>query len=170
MKRVAVIGSASGNGKTTVGKAISAKLALPFVELDELHWGPNWTEATVDELRARVAPIVGTDEWVIDGVYRAKLGDLVLQRAELVVWLDLPLHVWLPRLIRRTVRRVVRREEFLNGNHETWRSVLFARDSLIVYALRSHFRRRRQYPVELARFPVARLRSQDEVEAFLKSL
>ena len=79
---------------------------MPFVELDALHHGPNWTEATAEELRARVEPLVADDGWVIDGGYWGKIGDLVLRHADLVVWLDLPVRVWLPRLIRRTVRRV----------------------------------------------------------------
>ena len=167
MRRVAVIASASGNGKTTVGRALAERLGVPFVELDLLHWGPGWTEASAEELRARVEPIVATDAWVADGVYRGKIGDLVLERAELVVWLDLPMRVWLPRLLRRTLRRALSREEFLNGNRETLRSALLGRDSLILYALRAHYRRRRTYPTQLSRFVVVRLRSQREVERFL---
>ena len=45
---------------------------------------------------------------MIDGGYRGKLGDLVLEQADVVVWLDLPVRVWLPRLVRRTVRRHAR--------------------------------------------------------------
>lgn len=170
MKRVAVIASASGNGKTTLGRALARRLEVPFVELDALHWGPGWTQATAEELRARVEPIVAADAWVIDGVYRGKLGDLVITNADLVVWLDLPLRVWLPRLLRRTVRRAVRREEFLNGNRETLRSAFLSRDSLILYALRSHSRRRRLYPTSLATYNVLRLRTTAEVDDFLRSV
>lgn len=154
MKRVAVIASASGNGKTTVGRALAQRLGVPFVELDALHWGPNWTEASAEELRARVEPIVTTEAWVIDGVYRGKLGDLVLENADVVVWLDLPARVWFRRLLRRTVRRILRREEFLNGNRESLRTALLSRDSLLLYAARSHLRRRRLYPAALARYDV----------------
>ena len=102
--KVAILSSASGNGKTTVGRALAASLGVPFHELDALHHGPNWTEATRDELRAKVEPIVVSDAWVIDGAYRGKIGDLVLEAADTVVWLDLPMRVWLPRLLRRTPR------------------------------------------------------------------
>ena len=51
---------------------------MPYYELDALHHvGPNWTEATAEELRAKVEPIVATESWVIDGTYRGKIGDLV---------------------------------------------------------------------------------------------
>jgi len=168
LRRVAVIASASGNGKTTVARALAERLAVPFVELDALHWGPEWTEATAEELRARIDPIAESDAWVIDGVYRGKLGDLVVANADLVVWLDLPMLVWFPRLLRRTLRRVIRREEFLNGNRETLRSAFLSRNSLLLYALRSHRRRRRLYPTALASYPVLRLRTQREVDRFLR--
>ena len=170
MKRVAIIGSASGNGKTTLGKELAHRLHAPFHEIDALNHGPGWTEATPDELRARVEPLVAGNRWVIDGVYRRKLGDLVLAAADTTVWLDLPMRVWLPRLVRRTVRRIVRREELWNGNRETLRGALWGRDALIPFALRSHFRCRRSYPAQLARYRVVRLRSPRDVEQWLATV
>ena len=169
MRRVAIVASASGSGKTTLGRELARRLDVPFHELDALHHGPGWTEATADELRARVEPLVAEDAWVVDGAYRGKLGDLVLERAELVVWLDLPLRVWLPRLLRRTVSRIVRREELWNGNRERVRSAFFSRDSVIYFALRAHVRHRRNYPAELAPYTIVRLRSPREVETWLDS-
>ena len=90
--------TASSCGKTTLGRELARRLDVPFVELDALHHGPNWTEASAEELRAQVEPIVAGDGWVIDGGYWAKLGDLVLRNADVVVWLDLPVRVWFPRL------------------------------------------------------------------------
>ncbi len=83
MRRVAVISSASGSGKTTVGRELARRLAVPFHELDALHHGPGWTEASAEELCARVEPFVTEEEWVIDGSYRGKLGDLVLAAVRL---------------------------------------------------------------------------------------
>ena len=165
-----MIASASGCGKTTVGRRLAARLRVPFVELDALNHGPGWTEATADQLRERVAPIVATDEWVIDGGYRGKLGDLVLAAADVVVWLDLPRRVWLPRLVRRTIVRIVRREELWGGNRETVRNAVWGGEALIPYALRGYRRRRREYPSQLARFRVVRLRSRRELDAWLASV
>jgi adenylate kinase family enzyme len=170
MRRVAVIASASGCGKTTVGRALAARLGVPFVELDALHHGPGWTEATAEELRARVQPIVATEAWVIDGGYRGKLGDLVLEAADTVVWLDLPTRVWMPRLLRRTFGRIVRKEELWGGNRETLRGAFVGREALVPWSLRHYRRRRRMYPVELARFNLVRLCSKREVEHFLSSV
>ena len=170
MRKVAILSTASGNGKTTVGRALATRLAVPFHERDALHHGPNWTEATPEALRAKVEPIVVSGAWVIDGAYRGKLGDLVLESADVVVWLDLPVWVWLPRLLRRTARRILTREELWNGNREELRYALHPRYSVVVYAVRGYRKRRSRYALELARFPLVRLRSQAEVDRFLGSV
>jgi len=167
VRRFSIVATASCSGKTTLGRELARRLEVPFVELDALHHGPNWTEATAEELRARVEPVVAENGWVIDGGYWGKIGDLVLRNADVVVWLDLPVRVWLPRLIRRTGRRVARREELWNGNRESVRNVFFSRNSLIWYALRNHPRHRRVYPKRLARYNVVRLRTPKEVERWL---
>jgi len=170
VKRVAVITSASGNGGTTFARALAGRLGVPFVELDALNHGPDWSEATADELRARVQPIVSSDAWVIDGSYWGKLGDLVYDRTEIIVWLDLPVRVWLPRLLRRTFGRIVRKEELWHGNRETLRGAFVGRNALIPWTLRHYRIRRRTYPARLARFKVIRLHSNDEVDRFLRGL
>ena len=170
MRKVVVISTASGNGKTTVARALAEKLAVPFYELDALHHGPNWAEPALEDFRARVQPIVESEAWVIDGAYRGKLGDLVLDGADTVVWLDLPLRVWLPRLVRRTARRVIRREELWNGNRETLKDALHPQNSVVLYALRKYRRTRQTYAVELAHFPLIRLRTTAEVARFLRAL
>ena len=170
MRRVAIVATASGCGKTTFGRALASALGAEFVELDAIHWQAGWTELDASELRRRVAPLVERDAWVIDGSYRGKLGDLVLERADTVVWLDLPRRVWLPRLVARTVRRSITREELWNGNRESLRSALGDADSLIRYALAHDRPRRHRYPRELARYRVARLRTRAEIDAFLRSV
>jgi adenylate kinase family enzyme len=169
IRKVAVISSASGNGKTTLGRELAERLGVPFIELDALVHGPDWVETPDDDLRAQVEPIVTSDGWVIDGAYRGKLGDLVLDAADVVVWLDLPIRVWLPRLIRRTLRRIRGREELWNGNKESVSSAVWGRDSLLVFAVRSHFRRRREYPEALAHLRVVRLRTPADVDGFLST-
>lgn len=167
MRKIAVIASASGSGKTTVGRALAESLGVPFVELDALVHRSDWSETPDDELRALLVPVLAGDGWVIDGGYWRKIGDLVLSRADVVVWIDLPIHVWLPRLVRRTVRRLRGHEEIWNGNRETVRGAVWGRDALIPYALRAHHDSRRTYPARLVPYSVVRLRSQSAVDAFL---
>ena len=167
MRKIAVIASASGNGKTTLGRQLARRLGVPFVELDALVHGPGWVETPDDELRAQVEPIVRSDGWVIDGTYQHKLGELVLRAADVIVWLDLPIRVWLPRLTRRTLRRIRGREQLWNENRQSLTGTVWGRESLFAWALRSHFRRRRNWPKALAPYPVVRLSTLADVEEFL---
>ncbi len=167
MRRVAVLASASGSGKTTVGRVLADRLGVPFVELDSLVHGPNWSEISDEDLRRLVEPIIAGEGWVMDGSYRRKVGNLILDRADTIVWLDLPIRVWLPRLLRRTLRRIGRGETLWNGNRETLPNAFWGRESLFGYALRMHFDRRRRYPVELAGYEVIRLGTPAEVDLFL---
>lgn len=61
--------------------------------------------------------------WVIDGNYR-HLRDLIWPAADTIVWLDLPRAMVMYSLLRRTLRRVITREELWNGNRENWRDAL----------------------------------------------
>ena len=70
--------------------------------------------------------MAASDGWVIDGGYRGKLGDLVWERADTVVWLDQPLPLIMGRLLRRTHGRIRRDEELWSGNRESWRNMFGA--------------------------------------------
>ena len=164
--RIAVVGG-SGSGKTTVARRLAELHDLQYVELDALFWGPNWTECPRDEFRTRVEDAVSGDAWVTDGNYTRHLGDLVLERAELVVWLDLPLRVTFPRLWRRTRQRMRDRTELWAGNRETWRGAVFSRDSLFLWALRTNRQQRARYEESLARYDFIRLRSAREIQDWL---
>jgi len=172
LRRVTVVG-VSGSGKSSVGRAIAERLDAPYVELDALHHGPGWTEATAEELRAQVEPWVARERWVIDGNYRNKIGDLVVVRADAVVWLDLPVRVWLPRLARRTFTRMLTREELWNGNREQLRFLVTERPNIFSWAWRSHRKNRRELEPWMAEHTDAqlvRLRSSGEVTRFLAEL
>lgn len=167
MRRVAIIASASGNGKTTLGRALAERLGVPFVELDALVHGPNWQETSDEDLLRLIEPVLRQDGWVIDGTYLRKLGPIVLDSADTVVWLDLPTRVWLPRLLKRSARRISDREPMWNENKESLKGIFWGRESLFGYALTQQPIRRREWPRALARYPVVRLRSQAEIERWL---
>jgi adenylate kinase family enzyme len=170
VRRVTVAG-VSGSGKTTFSRALAESLGLPYVELDALHHGPNWTEASAEELRARVAAAraAAPDGWVVDGNYRHKLGDLVLGAADTFVWLEPPLRVSLARLARRTWRRWRRQEELWHGNRELLRNMV-GLEGLFAWTVRSYVRHKRELPPALARHPhlsVVHLRSPEAAASFL---
>jgi adenylate kinase family enzyme len=166
-RRVAVIGNA-GSGKTTLARALARRLGVPHVELDALFWNSGWVETPAEEFRRRVEAVLDDDEgWVADGNYRTRLGSVILDRAELVVWTDPPLPILLTRLARRTVRRARTQEQLWGTNVDTWRSAFMSRESVLLFALKAHRRWRPRGTEIAAHWPVVRLRSRSDVERFL---
>jgi adenylate kinase family enzyme len=124
-RRIVVIGT-SGAGKTTLAKSLAAGLSIPHVELDALHWGPDWQALSVTdpgEFVRRVAAATAGDAWVVDGNYWTVRG-VSWPRATHLVWLDYDRPVIMWRVIRRSVVRVVSRTELWSGNVERWRHLL----------------------------------------------
>lgn len=113
MHRVSVVG-VPGSGKTRVGRQVAASLGVPFIELDSIFHQPGWVELPVDDFRKRVTEALPAPAWVVDGNYSA-VRDLVWQRADTVVWLDLPRRRVMSRIILRTVRRTLTRERLWNN-------------------------------------------------------
>jgi adenylate kinase family enzyme len=173
MQRVSVIG-VTGAGKTTLAAALAAKLQAPHVELDALHWEPNWTMAELHVFRRRVASHIAADRWVIDGNY-SKVRDLVWGRADTVVWLDYPFAVTFARLLRRTFARVWSGQELWNGNRERFAEQFLSRDSLLAWAIKTHPKYRATFPMLFAdesygHLRVVRLRRPREAQRWLSSL
>jgi adenylate kinase family enzyme len=170
-RRVAVVG-VSGNGKTTFSRELASRLEVPYVELDALFHLPGWRDADPEDFRRSVEQAISSDGWVLDGSYLRILGPLILERADTVVWLDQPLPLVLLRLVRRAIRDIVTQRDLFNGNRQTWRYAFFMRDSLVSYAVKAHFRRRRIWPGFFARqadLRVVRLRSPRAVAGWLET-
>ncbi len=172
-QRYAVIGT-SGSGKTTLARQIATALGIPHVELDALNWGPDWTAAPLDVFRARVAEALAGPAWAVDGNY-SRVRDLVWGRAETLVWLDYSLPLILARVVWRTLRRSLAREELWGGNRESLRMAFFSRDSIILWTLQTCKRRRREYPLlvaqpEYAHLELVRLRSPRAARLWLAEL
>ncbi|HEU5012692.1 MAG TPA: hypothetical protein VFT66_09125 [Roseiflexaceae bacterium] len=148
MNRIVVIGAA-GSGKSTMAARLACMLGCPFVEPDGLFWDANWTPAPTDVFRARVAAALHGDRWTFGGNYSG-VRDIVWGRADTLIWLDYALPVVFWRLLRRSLRRVITREALWNGNRETWRGQFWSRDSLFLFMLQTHARRRRELPIALS--------------------
>ena len=148
-RRISVVGT-TGCGKTTTAGGLAERLKIPHVELDALYWGPDWVPVPQDIFRQRAALAAHGDEWVIDGNYSG-VRDMVWRRADSVIWLDYALATVLWQLARRTIGRSIRREELWHGNRESLRRSFLSRDSILLWALRTYRRKRRDYPVLLRR-------------------
>lgn len=168
-RRVLVIGP-TGAGKSTVATRISSTWSIPRVELDTLHWGPNWTKRP--EFLADVATWIAREAWVIDGSYLVAV-ELAWPRADLVVWLDLPFATVLARQFRRSLRRIWAKEEIFAGNHETFRGYFLSKDSLMLWLFKTFRLRRRQFAEFSRQHPgvcLVRLTTPRAEQAWLTSL
>ena len=156
----------SGAGKTTLGKDIAKRTDALFIEHDAIRHKANWETATEGEIRQAIeAQIKGRDSWVIDRV----AGDYISDRVDIIVWLDLPLHVKMARATKRSLKRLLTNEELWNGNRETWRGAFIEQDGVLPFLVRSHFRHRRILPEHPAFHKVLRLRTVQEVDDWLSS-
>ena len=140
-QRIVVMGT-TGSGKTTLSRLLADMLDVPTVELDAIRHGPNWSETPDDVFKQRVAASLSGDSWIVDGNYSVAR-DVIWPRATTLVWLDysFPLVLW--RLFCRTMTRGIMRSTLWNGNKEDlWRHFL-TKDSLFLWAFRTHWKRRK---------------------------
>lgn len=167
-RRILVAG-VSGVGKTTLASAIAAELTIPHTEIDGLYHGPGWQPRPtfVDEVRALIAQ----DEWITEWQY-SSAREILAERADLLVWLDLPLvTATLPRVVTRTIRRRVRREVLWNGNVEPPLWTFFTnREHIVRWAWSTRSKYTERVPALMERhegLEVVRLRSQRQVDHWL---
>jgi adenylate kinase family enzyme len=146
-RRIAVVGTTS-SGKSTLAERLAQKISADFIELDALHWEPNWVEAPNEVFRERVEKAISREAWVVAGNYSV-VRDLVWNKAEAVIWLDYPFHIVFWRMFKRTIRRAVLQEELWNGNRESfWTHLkLWSEESLFHWLFKTYWRRKREYPM-----------------------
>ncbi len=101
-RRIAVLGS-GGAGKSTVARAIAARVGLPLHHLDRLYWLPGWQATPDPDWEALQRELVREERWMVDGNYSRTLA-IRLDRADGVLLLDLPRRVCLWRAFWRSMR------------------------------------------------------------------
>lgn len=148
--RIVVVGTTS-SGKSTLASQLAEKIGADYIDLDALHWEPNWVGASPEVFRERVKTAARSQGWVVAGNYHV-VRDIVWQRAEVIIWLDYPFHIVFWRMLTRTIRRAVTQEELWNGNRESfWTHLkIWSDDSLFHWLFKTYWRRKREYPILFA--------------------
>ncbi|MBC8353092.1 MAG: adenylate kinase [Planctomycetes bacterium] len=149
LSRVLVLGSSCA-GKTTFASELSTVIGAPHIELDSLHWGPNWTARPHDELAAEVANVAATDRWIVDGCY-FNLQPILWPRATTAIWLNYSFPVVAWQAVKRTLRRSLMRERLYGDNRESLARALFSRESILLWVATSYPHRRQDIPKQLRR-------------------
>jgi adenylate kinase family enzyme len=173
--RLVVVGTTS-SGKSTLAKQIAERFGYDFIELDALHWEPNWQEAPLEVFRGRVETATQAPAWVVAGNYHV-VRDLVWSKAEAVIWLDYPLWTIFRRLWKRTWRRWWFQEELWNGNRERlwWHFKIWSDESLFKWLFKTYWRRKREYPIllklpEHRHLKVIQFKTPQEAEDWLETI
>jgi adenylate kinase family enzyme len=170
--RIIVVGT-SGTGKTTLAADIARRVGVPHVELDALHWLPDWLERPDTEFRQLVVDAASGENWVADGNY-AKVRDILWPRGTAVVWLNYSRMIVMTRVVRRTLQRAIFRTPLFSGNRESLRMSFFSRDSILLWAWTSYRSNQETYRRirESGEFPHLRwveLRSPKQTTDWLRS-
>lgn len=96
---------------------LANRLDLVHIELDAIFHQAGWEALDDDEFLRRVDVATDVDGWTLCGGY-GQIHELRAAKADTLVWLDYPRPLVTSRVIRRTIRRAITREELWNGNRE----------------------------------------------------
>ena len=99
MRKIIVIGC-PGSGKTTFARKLRDKTGLPLYYLDAIWHKPDKTHIPREEFDARMAEILPTDQWIIDGNYSRTL-EIRMRACDTVFFFDLPTQVCLEGAVAR---------------------------------------------------------------------
>ncbi|MEM1447342.1 MAG: hypothetical protein AAGF84_14890 [Planctomycetota bacterium] len=172
--RINVIGT-SGAGKTTLAARLGERLGVPHVELDALHWGPDWTSRPDADFHGDLRAFVAADSWVLCGNY-TNTRPVFTHRVNCFVWLDYPRWLVTWRVLRRSIGRAWTKRELWAGNRESFRLTFLSRDSIIWWSFKTFGKNRRKYQAmfeELAGradVQAVRLRSPRDAERWLDEM
>jgi len=153
-------------------------MEVPYVELDAYMHQPGWQPRPDAEFMEEVERATAEPGWVVDGNYtRFVIEGPVWERADTVVWLDLPRRTVMRSLIARTVRRFVTREVLWNGNREPLSNFysLEPDDNVILWAWVTYHEMVQRYLDAMAdprwrQLDFIRLRSRFEARRWLESI
>jgi len=142
-----VVGT-SGAGKSYVAQQLATRLGVPYVCNDAIIHRENWRPNPPAQRYIEFEAATRGDGWTYDGNIgglHSPEDKLILQRADTLVWIDLPRFEVMRQLLWRTILRSWTREKLWHGNRESWRMSFASRDSILLWSWQTYDLRRRQY-------------------------
>lgn len=131
MKKIAVIGC-TGSGKTTLANRLGNLLHLPVQHLDKFAWKDGTKYASEEELVNNVSELVKASEWILDGGQpRSKTLEIRIERADTIIFFDLPFLVIMWRQVKRFFKYYKKVRPDMGGNRIqkyplTWKEIEYA--------------------------------------------
>jgi adenylate kinase family enzyme len=172
-KRIVIYG-ATGSGKSTLADRLGEALGVGVMHLDNIRHERGWDSVDWDEMRGRMEAFIAAhpEGWVSEGNY-SRVRDVTLSQADTLISLDVPWRTSFVRLLKRTVVRAIDQKPLYNddGPHESWRGSFMSRQSILLWSVTNHRRRKRTTAEAFASKPEGartyRLRTSREVEALV---
>jgi len=143
--KIVVVG-ATGSGKTTFAKKLSQYINIKHYELDALFWKPGWVESGNEEFRKKISEVTELSAWIIDGNY-ARNQDLTIGKTDTIIWLDRGKFRSVYRVLMRSLKRIIDKKPLWDNNYESLRMLLSFKNSIVVYAYRSHKWKKMRYTI-----------------------
>ncbi|CAH0196070.1 hypothetical protein SRABI96_01795 [Peribacillus sp. Bi96] len=100
MERIMVIGVSAGVGKSTFARGLGEYLNIEVHHLDTFYWRPGWVEAPLNDFISAQKEVLSHSKWIIEGNYSDSFA-LRSEHADTIIYLELPLHVCLYRVVKR---------------------------------------------------------------------
>ena len=99
INKIVVIGGPE-TGKTTLSKKISSILSISYFSIDNIKFYKNWIPKKRKDIDDEIYKITNTDKWIIEGNHLRNL-EIILSKANIVIFLDFPLHLQLFGIFKR---------------------------------------------------------------------
>lgn len=113
-KKVRIIGG-PGSGKTYLGKKLAQRWNVPLLGTDDTLFAKddtNYTKFRTKEERKRMMDaFCKKSSWVVEGVSLTEKSRSSIEKADVVVFLDVSQTKQLLRILRRSIQRRFRKEE-----------------------------------------------------------
>lgn len=170
IERVMIVGG-PGSGKSTLAVQLGEVVGLPVFHMDRIHYLPGWQERSKTQKSILTQEIHARKRWILEGGHSATYAQRAA-RANILIWLDVPIVKRLYRVLRRAfIYRGKCRPDMQEGCPERldWQTVEF-----LLFMIRTR-RKARNKLLDLCRSPpdnlsMVRLTNNREIDHFLSAL
>jgi adenylate kinase family enzyme len=164
-----VIGVSAGAGKSTFATRLGKALEIDVFHLDAFFWKPGWVEASMEEFTSAQKDIIHTNStWIVEGNYTATF-DIRAEKADTIIYLEIPLRVCLYRVIKRWLTNLGNRRPDLGGGCTERMEWAFIKFIITTYRARKIAMKKRLDFYQEDKL-VVRLKGKAAIEYFLQAI